>query len=89
MRAISKIATLAILVAVLAACNSSAKDNKGDLTDKRNKVQKLKAERSKLDTEIKTLEEQIAKADPGSAFAICSSSDLISVSSFDLSAFSF
>lgn len=69
MRAISKIATLAIIVAVLAACNSSAKDNKGDLTDKRNKVQKLKAERSKLDTEIKTLEEQIAKADPGSVKA--------------------
>jgi RND family efflux transporter MFP subunit len=69
MRAISKIATLAIIVAVLASCNSSAKDNKGDLTDKRNKVQKLKAERSKLDTEIKSLEDQIAKADPGSVKA--------------------
>ncbi len=50
---------------VFSAC-SSAKDDKGELNDKKVKLEKLKADKSKLDVEIKTLETEIALLDPAS-----------------------
>jgi membrane fusion protein (multidrug efflux system) len=52
-----------LLLFFLFACGSGAKDEKGSLTDKKTKVEKLKSDRDKLDAEIKKLEEEIAKID--------------------------
>jgi membrane fusion protein, multidrug efflux system len=45
------------------ACGSGAKDEKGTLTDKKAKLEKLKSDRDKLDVQIKNLQEEIAKVD--------------------------
>ena len=45
------------------ACGSGAKDEKGTLTDKKAKLEKLKSDRDKLDVQIKSLQEEIAKVD--------------------------
>ena len=47
----------------LFACGSGAKDEKGTLTDKKTKLEKLKSDRDKLDAQIKSLQEEIAKVD--------------------------
>lgn len=50
---------------ILSACGGSgAKDSKGQLNDKKTKLEKLKADKGKLDGEIKSLEDEIAKLDP-------------------------
>lgn len=48
------------------ACSSSAKDDKGELNDKKAKLEKLKTDKSKLDADIKSLETEIALLDPAS-----------------------
>ncbi len=55
-----------MITALVVACGGSAKDEKGELNDKRAKVEKLKNERTELDNKIRGLEEEIAKADPAS-----------------------
>jgi len=59
-----------VIVAIIAAsCGSSAKDDKGNLNDKKAELQKLKDEQKKLNDQIATLEADIRKSDP-SAVAV-------------------
>ena len=52
MRSIYKTATLAMIITFAVACGNSVKDDKGDLTDKRAELAKLKEEQGQLITEI-------------------------------------
>src|SRR5437867_2971582 len=45
---------------VLYACGNGAKDEKGTLTDKKTKLEKLRSDRDKLDAKIKSIKEEIA-----------------------------
>ena len=58
------ILSLAVALILSACGGNSAKDAKGDLNDRKAKLEKLKADKGKLDGEIKSLEEEIAKLDP-------------------------
>src|SRR6186997_1120330 len=50
---------------IIASCGSSgSKDKKADLGDMKVKLEKLKKEKNDKETEIRQLEEEIAKADP-------------------------
>ena len=69
MKNVSKLISTAVLLLMLSACGSGSKDEKGTLTDKKTKLQKLKSDRDKLDGQIKTLEEEIAKIDTSAAFS--------------------
>lgn len=64
MQTVSKISLAALLTIFLAACGSSTKETKGDLTDKKAQLTKLKGDQEKLSAEIKKLEEEIGKTDP-------------------------
>ena len=55
------------MTAALVSCGGGAKDEKGSLGDMRVKLEGLKKEKTTIETEIRTLEEAIAKADPSSA----------------------
>lgn len=67
MKNVSKLISAAILLLILSACGSSSKEEKGSLTDNKAKLEKLKSDRDKIDGEIKTLEEAIAKVDTSAA----------------------
>jgi RND family efflux transporter MFP subunit len=69
MKNVSKLISAAALLLILSACGSSSKEEKGSLTDKKTKLEKLKSDRDKIDGEIKTLEEEIAKIDTSSALS--------------------
>ncbi|MBL7763592.1 MAG: efflux RND transporter periplasmic adaptor subunit [Chitinophagaceae bacterium] len=64
MQTVSKISLAALLTIFLAACGSSTKETKGELTDKKAQLTKLKGDQEKLAGEIRKLEEEIAKIDP-------------------------
>lgn len=49
---------------MISSCNDNAKEAKGEMSDKMAKLEKLKSDKSKMEEEIKTLEEEIAKLDP-------------------------
>ena len=51
---------------IITSCSSGTKDAKGDLNDKKVKLEKLKGEKTKLDNEIQQLQQEIAKLDPTS-----------------------
>src|SRR5688572_21002359 len=51
---------------IITSCGSGAKDVKGDVNDKKVKLEKLKSEKTKIETEIQTLQQEIAKLDPAS-----------------------
>jgi RND family efflux transporter MFP subunit len=55
---------LVIVTMVLASCGGSAKDDKGDLNDKKAKLQELKTKQRDLAVEIDSLERQVARLDP-------------------------
>jgi len=55
-----------ILISTAVACGASSKENKGELTDKKVELEKLKGEQIKTADKIKRLEEEIAKLDPNS-----------------------
>lgn len=57
------------LVLMLASCGGSAKEEKGELNDKKAELAKLKKEQGELNQKITKLEEEIAKADPSAAIA--------------------
>lgn len=57
---------ITVTAMIITSCGSGAKEEKGNLNDKRVKLEKLKSDKTKLDTEIKTLEDEIAKLDPAS-----------------------
>jgi membrane fusion protein, multidrug efflux system len=61
-----KITALLMIITSLVACGGSAKEKKADVNDKRAELVKLKEDRSKLDEKIRSLEDQIAIADPAS-----------------------
>jgi membrane fusion protein, multidrug efflux system len=63
MQNISKAAFIVIFLAFLAACGSTTKEEKGELNDKKVKLEKLKADEKKLSAEISKLEKEIAKLD--------------------------
>ena len=67
MNNILKISFAAIIAVSLASCGAGAKDKKGDTGDMKVKLEKLKKEKSTLDADIRTLEDQLAKADPKGA----------------------
>ena len=67
MNTMLKLSLVTILVAVMAACGGGAKEKNGNLGDLKVQLEKLKKEKSKLDADIKKVEEQIAKADPDAA----------------------
>ncbi|HEX5653385.1 MAG TPA: efflux RND transporter periplasmic adaptor subunit [Chitinophagaceae bacterium] len=62
-----KISLTVMTAAFVVACGSAAKDKKGDVGDLKVKLEKLKKEKTGLETEIRQVEEQIVKADPASA----------------------
>ncbi|HSB91513.1 MAG TPA: efflux RND transporter periplasmic adaptor subunit [Flavitalea sp.] len=70
MRSIYKTAMLATVITLTIACGNSAKEEKGDLTDKRAKLAKLKEDQGKMAADIAKLEDEIAKADPASVAAV-------------------
>ena len=71
MNSMKKYFTISILslsvALVIASCGSSKKEEKGTLTDKKVKLEQLKKDKTKLDTDIRKLEDEIAKADPNAA----------------------
>ncbi|MBL7710682.1 MAG: efflux RND transporter periplasmic adaptor subunit [Chitinophagaceae bacterium] len=68
MQQVWKFSFAVALSALLVACGSTAaKDKKGEITDIKSKIEKLKKDKTGLDTEIRQLEEQLAKADPDAA----------------------
>jgi RND family efflux transporter MFP subunit len=67
MRNISNAVFTLIFPVFLAACGSTTKEEKGELNDKKVKLEKLKGEQKKLSDEIMTLEKEIAKLDTSAA----------------------
>jgi RND family efflux transporter MFP subunit len=67
MKNVSKLISAAVLLLILSACGSGSKEKKGTLSDKKEKLEKLKSDRDKIDGQIKTLEEEIAKVDTSAA----------------------
>lgn len=61
-----KLATVILVTVTVAACGG-AKEEKGQLGDLKVKLEKLKKDKSNLETDIRKIEEQIAKADPQAA----------------------
>jgi RND family efflux transporter MFP subunit len=60
------IVLVSAITLTFAACGSGAKEKKSEVTEMKLKVEKLKKEKSAIDAEIRQLEADIAKADPGS-----------------------
>jgi len=67
MNNILKISLIAAVAVSLVACGAGAKDKKGDVSDLKAKLEKLKNEKNSLDADIRKLEEDIQKADPKAA----------------------
>ena len=66
MNHLTRLTISATFILGLAACGSGSKEKKGEVGDMKVKLEKLKKEKSKIETEIRQLETDIAKADPGS-----------------------
>ncbi len=66
MQSVLKISLTAMLITALASCGSSSKETKGDLTDKKTQLEKLKNDQEKLADSIKKLEQEVAVLDPSS-----------------------
>jgi membrane fusion protein, multidrug efflux system len=64
MRQIVYVLIIASSVLVLAACGSSRKEDNAALGDKKARLEKIKKEKGDIDSEIKKIEAEIAKADP-------------------------
>ena len=52
-----------LIVLFLTACGSAAKDNSGNLNDKKAKLEKLKKEQQELNAEIAALQKDVASMD--------------------------
>ena len=63
MQSILKAAVILVISIVMATCGSTNKEEKGELTDKKVKLEKLKGEQKKISEEIIVLEKEIAKLD--------------------------
>lgn len=62
----NKLLMILSVAIILTSCGEGAKDAKGDLNDKKVKLEKLKSDKLKLEGDIKNLEEEIAKLDTNS-----------------------
>lgn len=69
MNSIFKQSSAAMIMIFAMACGSSVKENKGEATDKKVQLQKLKEEQVQLNQKIRTLEEELAKTDSTAAKA--------------------
>ena len=67
MQTIFKAAYVVTFSIVLAACGSTTKEEKGELNDKKVKLEKLKNDQKKISAEIVALEGEIAKLDTSAA----------------------
>ena len=72
---------------LLASCGSAKKDDAGDLSDKKAKLQKLKNDQKELAAEITALEATIAKADPSAVTANAKLVTVMSLSNQDFNHF--
>lgn len=66
-KAILSVTAVLLSGAILVSCGGGAKDEKGGVGDLKTKLEKLRKEKDKLESDIKNVEEQLAKADPKSA----------------------
>src|ERR1700716_1079727 len=76
MHIILKSLSIVTLMAVVISCGNSRKEEKGDLNDKKAKLEKLRGEQKKISDEITQLETEIGKADPN---AVVGKAKLVSV----------
>ncbi len=58
---------LLLIGILLSACGNSKKDEAGALNDKKAKLEKLKGEQKKINDQVASLEEEIAKLDPNAS----------------------
>ncbi|HET9824510.1 MAG TPA: efflux RND transporter periplasmic adaptor subunit [Chitinophagaceae bacterium] len=63
MKNVLNLISVLTVVLFLSACGKASKDERGSLTDKKAKLEKLRSDRDKADAQIKKLEEEIAKVD--------------------------
>ena len=70
---------LLIIVIFAMACGSSAKEKKGESTDKKTELLKLKEEQTKLNEKIRTIEEDLARTD--TSVAADANAKLVSITS--------
>jgi membrane fusion protein, multidrug efflux system len=64
MQSFIKITAAGFLALTIAACGSSSKEEKGELGDKKAKLEKLKKDQENISSQITKLETDIAKTDP-------------------------
>ena len=64
---ITGITAIFLLSALIVACGKGAKDKKGELTDLKTELEKLKKDKTKLDDQIRGVEKKIMDADPEAA----------------------
>lgn len=55
---------LLLIGIILSSCGSSKKDSAGELNDKKAQLEKLKGEQKKINDQVSTLQEEIARLDP-------------------------
>jgi RND family efflux transporter MFP subunit len=66
-RILQTLSVITASVLLLASCSGGANDKKGDLSEMKAKMEKLKKQKNELDADIRQLQEQIEKADPAAA----------------------
>jgi membrane fusion protein, multidrug efflux system len=66
-RSITILSLIFSAAVILASCGGGAKDEKGALGDLRVELEKKKKEKTTIETEIRELEDKLAKADPNAA----------------------
>jgi membrane fusion protein, multidrug efflux system len=76
MHIILKNLSIAALMTVVVSCGNSKKEEKGELNDKKAKLEKLKGDQKKINDEIAQLETEIGKSDPS---AVTGKAKLVSV----------
>src|SRR5687768_14259684 len=69
MNSMYKITPALLIMIVAIACGSSAKEKKGEETDKKVELQRLKDQQAKLNDRIRSIEEDLAKSDTTAAKA--------------------
>jgi membrane fusion protein (multidrug efflux system) len=73
-----KLTPVLLIMIVVMSCGSSAKEKKGEATDKRSELQKLKNEQAKLNEKIRNLEDDLAKND--TSFSKVANAKLVTIS---------
>lgn len=69
MKSILKLTPVALAIFLATGCGSSAKEKKGEETDKKVELQKLKEQQTKINQQIRLLEEDLAESDTAAAKA--------------------